>query len=430
MTDFEAVMQAKALNKTVLLARPNVVGLGVGYKSSGKSISAELSIVVLVRQKVPAAALTAEALIPQELAGVRTDVIEVGDLRPFSLRTERWRPAPAGVSLGHYKITAGTLGCAVYDRNSNERLILSNNHVLANRNEAYPGDPILQPGPADGGQVERDTIARLVRFIPLRYNTAPVNCGLARSYALLGNFFARMIGSQHQIQAIRVLPAHGNLLDAAVARPLEDNAILNSSLEIGQINGETTAALGMPVCKSGRTTAYTTGVITVLDATLTVNYGSERAATFEHQFVTSPMSQGGDSGSLLVSCDKHEAVGLLFAGSDQATLYTPIQTVMKELEIEITPKVESKGSIRQAAVERAQAVKHTHQAALLAKANVVGVGVGLIHRNGQRTDQVGLIVMVDEKIPRARLAPEDVLPSEIEGVPVDVREVGRVKALA
>ena len=103
---------------------------------------------------------------------------------------------------------------------------------------------------------------------------------------------------------------------------------------------------------------------------------------------------------------------------------------LKELEIEITPKVESKGSIRQAAVERAQAVKHTHQAALLAKANVVGVGVGLIHRNGQRTDQVGLIVMVDEKIPRARLAPEDVLPSEIEGVPVDVREVGRVKALA
>jgi hypothetical protein len=64
---------------------------------------------------------------------------------------------------------------------------------------------------------------------------------------------------------------------------------------------------------------------------------------------------------------------------------------------------------------------------LLAKANVVGVGIGLCHRGGQRTEQVGLIVLVDRKIPVARLAPEDVIPSEIEGVPVDVKEVGRLR---
>jgi hypothetical protein len=39
-----------------------------------------------------------------------------------------------------------------------------------------------------------------------------------------------------------------------------------------------------------------------------------------------------------------------------------------------------------------------------------------------------LIVMVEQKIPHVLLAPEDVIPAEIEGVPVDVREVGKIEA--
>ena len=37
----------------------------------------------------------------------------------------------------------------------------------------------------------------------------------------------------------------------------------------------------------------------------------DRTARFENQFVSGPMSQGGDSGSLLVSGDSQKAVGLL-----------------------------------------------------------------------------------------------------------------------
>ena len=65
---------------------------------------------------------------------------------------------------------------------------------------------------------------------------------------------------------------------------------------------------------------------------------------------------------------------------------------------------------------------------LMKKANVVGVGVGLRHQGGTRSDTVALIVMVEQKIPRNLLAPEDVIPAEIEGVPVDVREVGKIEA--
>jgi hypothetical protein len=59
---------------------------------------------------------------------------------------------------------------------------------------------------------------------------------------------------------------------------------------------------------------------------------------------------------------------------------------------------------------------------------VVGVGVGLRHTGGQRTDQVAVVVMVDRKVPLAQLRPQDRLPSEIDGVPVDVKEVGELRA--
>ena len=126
-----------------------------------------------------------------------------------------------------------------------------------------------------------------------------------------------------------------NLVDAAVARPEDEGSILDDILEIGTVEGIEPATLGMPVRKSGRTTGFTTGEITLLDATVSVGYGSGRIARFDDQIVTGPISQGGDSGSLLVAGDSLRAVGLLFAGSDQTTVHSPIQAVLDALEIEI-----------------------------------------------------------------------------------------------
>ncbi|MGB0513901.1 MAG: hypothetical protein ACPGJE_03570, partial [Wenzhouxiangellaceae bacterium] len=54
-------------------------------------------------------------------------------------------PLRIGSSLGHFRVSAGTLGCFVSDRSSGERGVLSNNHVLANLNRARAGDEIRQP---------------------------------------------------------------------------------------------------------------------------------------------------------------------------------------------------------------------------------------------------------------------------------------------
>ena len=79
---------------------------------------------------------------------------------------------------------------------------------------------------------------------------------------------------------------------------------------------------------------------------------------------------------------------------------------------------------------RVEAVKRAYSAELMEKANVVGVGVGVRYRGGVHTGEVALVVMVSRKLPRAQLAPQDVIPSILDGVPVDVQEVGKLSAQA
>ena len=82
----------------------------------------------------------------------------------------------------------------------------------------------------------------------------------------------------------------------------------------------------------------------------------------------------------------------------------------------------------QDAVQHAMEVKRRHEKELMRKSNVVAVGVGLRSRSGQRTDEVCVVVSVKVKVPARELKPGDVVPSVIEGVPVDVVETGEIKA--
>jgi len=77
---------------------------------------------------------------------------------------------------------------------------------------------------------------------------------------------------------------------------------------------------------------------------------------------------------------------------------------------------------------RITAVQAKHADALMRKKNVVGVAVGLVQRDGEYTQEVALVVMVEQKVPLDQLAPEDRIPSELDGVPVDVQETGTFEA--
>jgi hypothetical protein len=77
---------------------------------------------------------------------------------------------------------------------------------------------------------------------------------------------------------------------------------------------------------------------------------------------------------------------------------------------------------------RVDAVREKYEDWLLSLPHVVGVGVGYPVRNGEMLDEVGLIVMVDEKVVEDVLGADDLIPRELDGVPVDVQTMGTFTA--
>jgi hypothetical protein len=323
-----------ALVRDQLLARPNVVATGIGLKLTAGSRSATPCIVCSVAEKLALSPLSLRTRVPARIDGVPTDVIETGRLHALAVPTDRHRPAPGGVSIGHVTITAGTLGCLVHQ--SGEPMILSNNHVLANSNDARVGDPILQPGPHDGGRLAEDEIAELAAFVPISFLGVPGACSLTRRSAALWNRIGRLLRSRARMRAVseRVVE---NLVDAAIARPLRAADVSDQILELGPIIDVATAELGLPVRKSGRTTGVTRGEILQVDVTAKVQYGPSQLALFTDQLLSGPMSQGGDSGSAVL--DEHgRLVGLLFAGSENTTIINRIEHVFDALRLELPPE--------------------------------------------------------------------------------------------
>ncbi|MDE2089168.1 MAG: hypothetical protein KGJ12_04010 [Gammaproteobacteria bacterium] len=313
--------------------RANVVGLGVGVKWKKGEPTGEPALLVLVAQKLPKEDLAKADLIPSKLQDIQTDVLAIG--QPFAgdggqtqvdaqTLAKRIRPAEGGYSVGHKNITAGTIATCVYDilpggstnppRHGigipSRYYILSNNHVLANSNAGAPGDAVLQPGPFDGGVDPADRIAVLNRFIPIIFEP-PVP---------------------------RIF--HRNLVDAAVAQG-QFHDLDREIYWAGYVRGWRRKALvsvGMLVQKTGRTTNYTTGRITAVNATVDVGYGGGRVARFRDQIITTPISAPGDSGSLVTTLDE-VAVGLLFAGSSQVTIANQIENVRSLLRVEVAEQI-------------------------------------------------------------------------------------------
>jgi hypothetical protein len=294
-----------------VLAGPNVLpqgsilGVGLGIRSTdGMGLAGEdvVRVYVTARDAV-------STPIPKRFAGLPSEVLEVGDIVATALLTTgqrfgRHRPTSCGVSVGHPKITAGTLGCRVR-RADGSLHILSNNHVLADCNAAALGDAIIQPGTIDGGMPHVDDIATLSAYQPLDFSGA------------------------------------ANDFDAAIAE-LDDVANVESAIiDIGAPGATPMpAALYQSVRKHGRTTGHTVGVIVDVSVSLWIGYGLKRA-WFQDQIAiqgvgAAHFSAGGDSGSLMVDAVSSAPVALLFAGSTSGlTFGNPIDPVLLHFGVAI-----------------------------------------------------------------------------------------------
>lgn len=334
----EVIKAIKNKHAKRLLKKANVVAVGVGLKNrGGKIVRNQPCVVVSVVEKVPRSDLHPADLVPEALDGVVTDVVATGKIKALA-HTNRLRPAVPGISLGHVDITAGTFGAVVYGF---QPLILSNNHVMANSNKAQVGDPILQPGPIDRGTVGGDKIATLSDFVPIEFmegngGLPKPDCPVTPAVARVFNALAEILGRRSRLIATAMaIPREVvNLVDCAVAAPLELEMINSSIIDIGVPGSPVEAEVGMDLMKSGRTTEYTEGEVMQIDVTATVDYGGP-IALFEQQIMSGAMSAGGDSGSLVMAKSGANSVGLLFAGSDQVTIMNPIQAVLDALGVKM-----------------------------------------------------------------------------------------------
>lgn len=196
----------------------------------------------------------------------------------------RHRPLRPGLSIGHPRASAGTLGGFVVRPDQPRPLVLSNSHVLAPAGAGAGGDPVYQPGPADGGTAA-DRVGALLLQVPL-HERSP------------------------------------NVVDAALA-------VLDDDIGVGWHAGAGAPARvwdGDPrrllhgVRKLGRTTGLTSGRVTAFEVdAVPVGYGDGRVLVFDDQLeiegTSGAFSSGGDSGALVCADGGRLAAGLLFAAS-------------------------------------------------------------------------------------------------------------------
>ena len=290
----EGVMYTPELRRATLEPIPtdaNVQGIGFGAKNTLGAGLDDLAVRVYVRAKVPRSKLTKRECVPESVNGYPTDVVQVGEVQAAAVR--------CGVSVGHVKVTAGTIGCVVTKHG--KRYILSNNHILANVNNAKAGDHIIQPGSLDGGKEPH--IATLTDWEPIRFGSA------------------------------------ANSIDAAIAELLEPPGVDPELEVIGPVTQPVTEpAVFQSVRKHGRTTLHTIGVIMDAAADIKVRFGN-RIAWFEDQLAISGVNglfaDHGDSGSLVVDAVSRRPVALLCAVSAGTTFCNPILPVLERFGVEI-----------------------------------------------------------------------------------------------
>jgi hypothetical protein len=307
--------------------KKNVIGYSKKPRKrikDGKEVEEEV-IRIYVSEKVDAALLDLRNLIPKEIEGVPTDVVEIGEMKALNLHplahVTRVRPLVAGVSIGNWAITAGTLGW-FFKNGKGREMLGSNAHVFA----VDPLKPsssetrIVQPGRYDQGSVPEDIVGSYYWHQPLSGS----QCALSNAIAGLLNGASSLLGRKTRFELALTDKAK---IDFAVAEPTTDYEYRLHTAEdfegfvgLGFAGSDQASffckaehirdvgwtpidktimpvALGETIHKIGRTTEYTSGQVVDDSAFGRVSYGGLSYVEFDDVILTTAMLEGGDSGN-------------------------------------------------------------------------------------------------------------------------------------
>lgn len=344
--DRPALQTAKAWGR----ARTTISGVYDGFKYVNGQRTETRSLVFAVPKKLSTDQVPVDERVPPDFDGVPTDVIE-GTYKALGLTTKQ-RPCPAGYSVGHYLITAGTFGVPVKRGESEDWLCLTNNHVAANENKAAIADHVVQPGAYDGGANPADWWASLEEFVTINFKgqtpggggtrppkpppKPPRDGGSGGGGRVIRAL--RILFGREAVVSLAIPQPTPNLVDAAVCRPVTQDVLAPEVYDVGPVQGIRDLQLGEHVHKVGRTTSHTFGIVVGVGGLITVGYDS-KTAVFDDQVIIegdggSEFSAGGDSGSAILTEDNYVG-GLLFAGGGNQTIANKMSHVQALLGVRV-----------------------------------------------------------------------------------------------
>lgn len=252
-----------------LLQISGVHAAGIGPKRIAGEFSEILSIVLLVEKKLPKSEINDSDLIPKEIGGFQTDVIEsprmksremaaaaLAEKDPPGADSKMYNPLVSGCRISATKGTGwGTLGAIVQDANGSPA-ILTAKHVVKDYGSVY------QPGQ-----------------------------------------------SEREIAAVTNL----NGYDWCYCRLKETIEWTNYILEVGPIQGDYVVTVGdlpYPVVKRGYKTGFSTAKITIA---MLCGYDNDGKYFSSSMYVEGASNTllGGDSGSVIVD-DQYRIVGMIY----------------------------------------------------------------------------------------------------------------------
>lgn len=281
---------------------------------------------VYVKEKLPLSALALVDMVPPEIEGIATDVVVIGEMviPPLMVSprayTRRVRPLEAGISIGNWAITAGTLG---WYFEKDVVALGSNAHVFA-ENPANPSSfekRIVQPGKYDGGILPDDKVGGYLWHQQLYggISDCPIAWGAAEGLNLASRLAHRRTRFKTFVEGL-------NKIDFAVAEPEVDYDLKIHGIEdfsgfvgLGFAGSDLASffckasniietgwspidvdtylpTIGEYIHKVGRTTEYTKGAVKDDCAHGVVNYGSAGYIELDDLILTDAMLEGGDSG--------------------------------------------------------------------------------------------------------------------------------------
>ena len=331
MQESERILKVKEAVERELMKIPGVHAVGIGPKITGGKMTSEIAIHVLLPRKKPLREILPEEVIPPEIEGIKTDVLEV-PLFIVSVGlpdTTRYRPLKGGTQVrAAGGLGAGTLACLAKTTASPIQVVaLSNHHVLFSGTAKGPscwgctsGSDVGQPTTSSG-----DVIGSNLRGF------ANEQIDAAIAVVSDGTQYLAEVEDFGLISSVRTTPITQDDLMNLASQPTPQKFFVN---------------------KRGRTTGLTRGWIASANLTggpvLWPDNSVQRAHYVNQLLVVPasftgmpgsgggpPLTESGDSGSLVID-DNHQAVALLFSeitdpsspitGSYLACHITDIQT--------------------------------------------------------------------------------------------------------